>query len=985
MRTGQVFVSHTSDMAQFPGARSFVQAALDAVGRAGMAPVDMRYFAARDGRPADYCRQRVRECEIFVAVVGFRYGSLVAGEAVSYTELEFHAATVADLPRLVFLLEETACLPSMADADRRPVAEFRKQLRDAGLVVRAFTSAESLELEVFHALTELVNGRTVPRIWNVPNKNVDFTGRGAILQKLHDERAEGRRTAVLARALYGLGGVGKSQVALEYAHRYQADYDLIWWIPAEQPQGISLALAELAERLGFQAGDNAVEAAKAAVEQLRLDTIGRWLLIFDNADDPGDLEPYLPAGSGHVMITSRNNAWAQRAKPLEVDIFTKDESIAHLMRHVPGLQPDDAADISATVGYLPLAIEQAAAWLAETGVPAALYVEQLRTQATKVLGLNKPIDYRLPVAATWNLSLDRLGARTPAAVRLLQILAFCSPESISMTLLYSNEMNAFLLPFDATLREKLMLGRVIGAISRLALIKVDSGTNSLQIHRLVQAVIREQMSDEEQIEARHEVHRILVDARPRQGETDDPANWSTYDIIWPHLGPSEAEECGQDSTRQLLIDWVRYQWKHGELDSALSLARHLQSLWTRELGPDHQQTLHLQTQIANVLRSEGRFGEALDLDTYVLDRQRAVLGADHPHALMTAGGLAADRRALGDYRDALSLDLSTHKKCEEQFGQNHVRTMAATHNLACSRRLVGDYFTARQLDQETLDRQRRGLPPNHPNTLLSAASLALDMRAAGAFRESVLLLRETWEQYRAVLGDEMHETLLAANSLAISLRKSGALDEAMALTEETYDHYLKRYEPTAPETLPCKLNLACSHAGLGDSAEARRLAAEAWLAYHSRDASHPYTLVAASNLVIYMRGCDELASARELAEQTLTSMRDTLGDSHPLSLSCAINLANCLADSGELLQAEALERETIRKLEDRLGRRHPTTLACRSNLAVTLRLAGHAQEAEQARARILVELGEVLGPDHPDATLLQEWRRIYSDLEPLPI
>jgi hypothetical protein len=96
-------------------------------------------------------------------------------------------------------------------------------------------------------------------------------------------------------------------------------------------------------------------------------------------------------------------------------------------------------------------------------------------------------------------------------------------------------------------------------------------------------------------------------------------------------------------------------------------------------------------------------------------------------------------------------------------------------------------------------------------------------------------------------------------------------------------------------------------------------------------------------------------------------------------------LANCLADSGELLQAEALERETIRKLEDRLGRRHPTTLACRSNLAVTLRLAGHAQEAEQARARILVELGEVLGPDHPDATLLQEWRRIYSDLEPLPI
>ena len=134
------------------------------------------------------------------------------------------------------------------------------------------------------------------------------------------------------------------------------------------------------------------------------------------------------------------------------------------------------------------------------------------------------------------------------------------------------------------------------------------------------------MTDEEQVEARHEVHKILIGARPRQGETDDPANWSTYDIIWPHLGPSAAEECDDPRTRQLLIDWVRYQWKHGEFESCLSLARRLENLWTHQLGPDHQQTLHLQFQIANVLRSQGRFAEARDLDTYVLERQRAVLG-----------------------------------------------------------------------------------------------------------------------------------------------------------------------------------------------------------------------------------------------------------------------------------------------------------------------------------------------------------------------
>jgi Domain of unknown function (DUF4062) len=156
MRTGQVFVSHTGDMAQFPEDRSFTQAALDAVARAGLTAVDMRYFAARDDEPAAYCRARVRECAIFIAVVGFRYGSMVPGETVSFTELEFLAASAAGLPRLVFLLEETASGPDgRADADRDAVDGFRQRLRDAGLVVRSFISGPGLELEVFHALSEL--------------------------------------------------------------------------------------------------------------------------------------------------------------------------------------------------------------------------------------------------------------------------------------------------------------------------------------------------------------------------------------------------------------------------------------------------------------------------------------------------------------------------------------------------------------------------------------------------------------------------------------------------------------------------------------------------------------------------------------------------------------------------------------------------------------------------------------------------------------
>ena len=139
---------------------------------------------------------------------------------------------------------------------------------------------------------------TIPPVWNVPARNADFTGRGATLELLRDKLAGGGRAVVVAQALYGLGGVGKTQVALEYAHRFMADYDLVWWVPSERADEISVALADLARKMGLKVGDNVAEAAEAALEELRRDTTPRWLLVFDNADDPKQLEPYLPTGLG---------------------------------------------------------------------------------------------------------------------------------------------------------------------------------------------------------------------------------------------------------------------------------------------------------------------------------------------------------------------------------------------------------------------------------------------------------------------------------------------------------------------------------------------------------------------------------------------------------------------------------------------------------------------------------------------------------------
>jgi tetratricopeptide (TPR) repeat protein len=824
----------------------------------------------------------------------------------------------------------------------------------------------------------------VPPIWNVSARNVDFTGRAAALERIRDHLAGGGTTTMVALALYGLGGVGKTQLVLEYAHRFMADYDLVWWIPSERSDEVTSALASLARKMGLRVGDNVAEAAEAALEELRRETSPHWLLIFDNADDPKQLEPYLPSGIGHVLITSRNQAWTRSAEPLEVDVFTPKESVAHLLRHLPELDPSDAKMVADALGNLPLAVEQASAWLEQTGMQPQAYVAELSTQASRILGINQPSDYQTPVVATWNLSFERLQQQSPAAVRMLQLLAFFSSGPISLDLLYSDEMYEALQPFDPTLSERLMLPRVIRDISRFALVKVDQSSNSLQIHRLVQAVIRSQLADDhERDEARHAVHRILVGAKPRRGEIEDAANWPIYELIWPHLGPSQAEDCTDPQTRQLLIDLVRYQWMHGEYEACLSLAQRLQNLWTNTLGSDHSQTLYLQSQIANALRFQGRFNEARELDTYVLERQRQVLGDDHLLTLVTANGLGADLRALGEYREALEIDRQTYDSFKEEFGEDYQRTMMAAYNLAVSLRLVGDYQAALRLEEDSHDRRRAVIGPEHFHTLSSAVSLANDLRAVGRFRDSVALLRDTLVSYQALLGPDMPDTLRATIGLAVSLRKAGEQAEAMNLARETYDRYERSYGPDYPDTRLCAINLACDYAAASNMSKALSLVTEVRSGLEAGlGPDHPDTLVAANNLSCYLRSIGRLDEAHRLADDTLTRMRGKLGETHPLTLACAVNVANCLGDAGKLDAAEGLAQETVAQLTTILGARHPDTLVCQANLAVTLRDAGRDREAKDLRSQVLAELAQVLGAGHPDMSQLREGQRINRDLEP---
>jgi len=903
------------------------------------------------------------------------------------------ATRIAVHPDLVTLFERD---------EQTPTADQLAALIDA----LDLDPPQATELRRHHArsrLTELPAQHpslAAPEIWNVPVRNPSFTGRLEMLSRLRHQLGGDSATVILPVALHGLGGVGKTQLALEFAHRFKAAYDLVWWVDAEQLELIDVSLAALAERMDLSRTGSVPEDARAAREALRRgQPHERWLLVFDNADEPDDLVPYLPdpGAGGHLLITSRNQDWSRIVSPLQVDVFARAESVERLTSCVEGLGVKDADTIAELVGDLPLAVDSAAAWLASTGTPVDQYLGSLASQTTRVLSLDQPRGYALPVAAVWSLSISRLREHEPAAAQLLELTAFMSPDGIATDLLFSDEAINALRRCDQSVTDSLAVGNLVREIVRLSLMHPNAG--QLRVHRLVQDAVQAQMTARIADDRRHEVHQILASFRPTVGNVDDWDNWPRYAQIWPHLTPSKAALCDEEPVRELMIDRVRYLWKIGEFRRALEFARSVEAGWSEvaesayaenphAVLPLQRQLLKLRHEIANVLRSEGRFKQAHDLDTAVLEQQSRVLPEHYPDALVTAGSLAADLRGLGDYRRALETDRPTYNQLRKMLGDDDPWALAAANNLAVSFRLTGDFRTARQLDEATLAKRRTVLGPHHPYTLTSQANVGLDLLAAGHYAEAVVLLRSVLAVLREALGEADLGTLRTATSLATALGKAGRRDEALALAQDTYSLHLAKYDALSPETLSCAMSLATALAATGSRSEAVEMATQTLSRLtQNLGAGHPHTLMCMNNLALYMRKTGPADEALKLAERATRELAICLGENHPCASVAAANLANCLADTGSLVIAEQRQHTALEALTASCGTQHPDTLIVESNLAVTLNALGRKRESRRLRQHALSGLAEVLGEDFDfnQAKALRGWSRNDLDLQPQPI
>ena len=298
---------------------------------------------------------------------------------------------------------------------------------------------------------------------NLPPRNPNFIGRDDLLSLLESTLKRDRATAVVAA--HGLGGVGKSQLALEYAHRHNTDYDLIWWIPTETPLLLATGLAALAARLGVADGAKQEEQVVAVLAELQ--RRDRWLIVFDNAEQPRDLAGLRPAGgAGHVLISSRNPAWRSIATPLAVDVLTDQEAVAFLLRRTGDTNRAAASELAEQLGGLPLALEQAAAYAEQVGLSLTEYLDRYRHHHTQLLARGAPIDYPATVATTWRLNIEQVAAASPAAAQLLRLCAFLAPERTPLDLLTADPSQ---LPAElaAAIGEKMALDETLGVLGSL--------------------------------------------------------------------------------------------------------------------------------------------------------------------------------------------------------------------------------------------------------------------------------------------------------------------------------------------------------------------------------------------------------------------------------------------------------------------------------------------------------------------------------------
>ncbi|GHH73766.1 tetratricopeptide repeat protein [Kitasatospora indigofera] len=742
-------------------------------------------------------------------------------------------------------------------------------------------SVTALPAETLHAARDI---QAPASLTNLPPFPLCL-GREDALTCLRDTFAEANGTAITqTSAVHGLGGIGKSTLALSYAHRFRQDYALIWWINAESSAHIEQSVGDLALRLVPAWAGGASHDERAAWALTWLQWHPGWLLIFDNVEDPSDLAPYLGAlNGGHHLITSRRaTGWPRTIRTHPLGALDADKSADLICTYafagsvITPREHQDARALAAELGYLPLALEQAGAYLRQNpNITINAYRQRLSAKLDKAA---VGIDAERTIARIWTQTIKALTARNPQSVHVLHTLAWLAPDKVSVSLLETPDAD------NDDLHEAL------GLLNAYSMATVDRHTVS--VHRLLQAVLRATAPAEPDGSpaGRHAAEEVIV----RVLDAPTPGADMAWDTVMPHLiALATTRPAGHSGDRAADRYNVAAQHLHiqGRYVRATPLLAAVVAQCEQVLGDIHPNTLTSRNNLALAYRQAGDLARAVPLHESVLADRERLLGDIHPDTLSSRNNLANAYRAAGDTDRSMALYEAVLPQCVQVLGDTHPHTLVTRNNLANTYASAGNLDLAIPLYETVLAQCEQALGDTHPTTLISRTSLAGVYAAAGDLDLAIPLHKTVLAQFEQVLGDTHPNTITSRDSLADAYALAGDSNLSIPLFESVLAQRENVLGDIHPDTLSSRDSLAAAYASMGD-----------------------------------------LERSLPLLRTVLTQREDLLGDTHPDTLSSRNYLAIAYASMGDLDRSLPLLRTVLTQYESLLGGTHPDTLSIRNYL-----------------------------------------------------
>ena len=598
------------------------------------------------------------------------------------------------------------------------------------------TGAAGAAYGVTKAILEVFHPKSRVRVRNLPPRNANFTGREELLDSLHKALSAGKTTAV-TQAIAGLGGIGKTQLATEYCNSHADDYRVIWWLRAEDPATLASDYAALAGKLNLPEKDSADQTRTIAAVRTCLEQNKSWLLVFDNAPGPAAIRDYLPrACPGRVIVTSRHPHWGGIAKTLEVPVLPRVKSVEFLLKRTKTGDSVAAGRLAEDLGDLPLALEQAGAYIEETGTSMEHYREVLAMGRKDVLKWrSQNAQYPESVSTTWQVSFQRLEEESKPGAVLLNVAAFLAPDDIPLDLLISKDAG---LPKElATLAERpVEFDQARMALGRFSLARFQG--NDMTVHRLVQAVVRDHLNAGE--EAKWAVAAATLVNSRFPLKSDDVRTWPDCTRLLAHAVAAAnyavVHGVAFGVAGRLLHQVGLYSESRAQYRAAEPFYKRALVIWEKALGPDHPDVAETLDNLALLYDAEARYAQAEPLYKRALAIWEKALGPDHPDVALSLNNLAELLCAQGQDAQAEPLHKRALAIREKALGPDHPDVALSLNNLAKLYRTQGQYAQAEPLLKRALVIWEKALGPDHPDVATCLENMAALCRATNRAEEA---------------------------------------------------------------------------------------------------------------------------------------------------------------------------------------------------------------------------------------------------------